>query len=138
MAKYQIWNRKDTVITPSGEVFSPEQWIAKHPICGIESIKSVISGSTINGALLMEFNGFVERMTKQGCDFSDCTTDQEYLDKIEAFEIEQEEKAKANAIAKAEAEATAMAESEATQERIAAALEAQVMMSLPDEDTETV
>lgn len=126
MAKYQIWNRKDTVITPSGEVFTPEQWVAKHPICGVESIKTVISGDVINGALLYEFSGFVKRMEKAGCDFSACTTDEEYLDAIEVFE-----EAQAQAAAAAAQEAT-------TDERIVAALEAQVMMSLPDEDTEEV
>ena len=135
MAKYQVWNRKDAIITPSGDVFTPEQWIAKHPIAGIETIKTVISGGTINGALLYEFTGFVERMEQQGCDFSTCKTDVEYLAAIEAFE-------NAQAVAAAEAaevEAAAAAESAETQARIAAALEAQVLMSLPDEDeTETI
>lgn len=137
MAKYQVWNRKDTIITPSGDVFTPEQWIAKHPIAGIETIKTVISGEAINGALLYEFSGFVQRMEKQGCDFSACTTDEEYLAAIEAFEEAQAIAAAETAAAEAEAEATAAAENAATQERIAAALEAQVLMSLPDEE-ETV
>lgn len=123
MAKYKIWNRKDTIITPSGEVFTPEQWVAKHPICGIESIKSVISGGVINGALLMEFTSMVERATKAGCDFTNCETDQDYLDAIEAFE---------------EARNVAASESVSTDERIAAALEAQVMMSMTDVEDESV
>lgn len=123
MAKYQIWNRKDVIITPSGEVFTPDQWIAKHPICGIETIKMVISGSTINGSLLYEFNSFKQRLEKMGCDFSGCETDQEYLDKIEVFEKEQSEQAQATE-----------EQTQATQERIAAALEAQVLLSLPDEE----
>lgn len=138
MAKYQIWNRTDTIITPSGAVFTPEQWIAKHPIAGIETIKTVISGGTINGALLYEFTGFVERMEKQGCDFSECTTDEEYLSAIEAFEEAQAIAAAEAAAAEAEAEAAAAAENAENQARIAAALEAQVLMSLPDEETETV
>ena len=93
----------------------------KHPIAGIETLKTVISGEVINGALLYEFTGFVKRMEQMGCDFSACTTDEEYLNAIEAFE---------DAQAKAAAEAAATAVT--TEERIAAALEAQVMMSLAD------
>ena len=132
MARYQIWNKQDTIITPSGEVFTPEQWIAKHPIAGVEGIKTVISGDVVNGALLYELTGFVKRVEQMGCDFSQCTTDQEYLDVIEAFEDAQAAAAAEAALAEAEAATAA----EATQERIAAALEAQVLMSLPDEDIE--
>ena len=27
MSRYAIWNKKDTIITPSGAVFTAEQWI---------------------------------------------------------------------------------------------------------------
>lgn len=137
MAKYQIWNKTDIIITPSGETFTPEQWIEKHPIAGIEGIKTVISGEVINGALLMEFTGMVKRAEKNGCDFSTCTTDQEYLDKIETFEMELEEKAKTDAQAKAEAEAQAVAEAQATQEEIAANLGMLALLSMPDVEEET-
>lgn len=132
MARYQIWNKQDAIITPSGEVFTPEQWIAKHPIAGVEGIKTVISGDVVNGALLYEFTGFVKRIEQMGCDFSECETDEDFLNTIEVFEDEQ-------AVAAAEAalkEAEAAAAAGATQERIAAALEAQVLMSLPDEEIE--
>ena len=118
MAKYQIWNRKDTIITPSGEVFTPEQWIAKHPVTGVESIKTVISGDVINGSLLYEFTGFVKRMEKLGCSFDGCISDQDYLDAIETFEDMQ-----ATLSASAAQEATA-------EERIAAALELQNLMAM--------
>lgn len=124
MAKYQIWNRKDMIITPSGDVFTPDQWIAKHPIAGIESIKTVISGNTINGALLYEFTDFVNRRKKDGCDFSGCVTDQDCLDAIEAFEEEQE------------AIAAALAAEPTAEERIAAALELQNLMSMESEPLE--
>ena len=55
------------------------------------------------------------------CDFTGCTTQQEHLDAIETFEDEMN---------KPKEEETVTAE-----ERIAAALEAQVMMSLPDEES---
>ena len=136
MAKYQIWNRTDDIITPSGAVFTPEQWMEKHPFTKIEKIKVVISGEVINGALLMEFTGMVKRAEKNGCDFSDCVLDQEYLDRIEAFEIEMETKAKADAQAKAEAEALEKAKVQATQERIAADLELLALTNMPDVEDE--
>ena len=58
----------------------------------------------------------------QGCDFSKCTTNEEKLEAIEAFE---------DAMSAPSTEPT-------TDERIAAALEYQVMSSLPDDTTETV
>ena len=63
---------------------------------------------------------------EQGCDFFDCETPEEKLDRIEEFDAEQEAKARAAA------EEAALMPS--TEERIAAALEAQVMMSMPDEE----
>lgn len=114
MARYQVWNRTDSIITPSGEVFTPEQWIAKHPIAGIEAIKTVISGDVINGAILYEFTGFVKRMEQMGCDFSACTTDEEYLSAIEAFE---------------DARNAAAANEVTAEERIASALEYQNLMA---------
>lgn len=115
MARYQIWNKTSNIITPIGEVLLPEQWIARHPMCGVEGIKTVIGGGVVNGSVCMEFTGMVEAYTKRGCDFSACTTDQEYLDVIEAFE---------------DAQATSTEVS--TDERIASALEAQVMLAMPD------
>lgn len=124
MAKYQIWNRHDKVITPSGEVFTPEQWIAKHPMAGIESLKTVISGNTINGSLFYEFTDFVNRALKAGCDFTGCVSDQDCLDAIESFEEEQA------------ALAMAAAEEPTAEERIAAALELQNLMAMENASME--
>lgn len=124
MAKYQIWNRQDMVITPSGEVFTPEQWIAKHPMAGLESLKTVISGNRINGSLFYEFTDFVSRARKAGCDFSGCMSDQDYLDSIESFEEEQT------------ALAMSASEEPTAEERIAAALELQNLMAMENTSME--
>lgn len=120
MARYQIWNGTDNVITPDGRVWTPEQWRVKHPIAGVEGVKVIIGGGVINGGVLYEYTSTIERYEKAGCDFSSCETERDYLDAIEAFEDAQREAQKATVSA---------------EERIAAALEAQVMMSLPDEET---
>lgn len=126
MKKYAIWNKRDPILTPIGEVLTAEEWIQRYPIAGIESITVLCAASEINGAFFGTLGQMVEIYTNQGCDFSACITAEEKLAAIEAFEDARE------AEAKAAAEAAANAIS--TDERIAAALEAQVLMSLPDEE----
>lgn len=84
MSRYAIWNKTDRVITPIGEVLTPEQWIERYPMANILDI--VVGGGAINGAYCMEYTSFKEMYEKEGCDFSGCTTKQEVLDAIEAFE----------------------------------------------------
>ena len=84
MARYVIWNRTDKVITPIGEVLTPEQWIERYPVAG--TLKTICAGGELNGAFFGIFSSMVDMYTKQGCDFSGCETDQDYLDAIEAFE----------------------------------------------------
>ena len=113
--KYQIWDKKSNIITPIGEVLTPEQWVTRYPMTGVEGIKTVIGGGVVNGTVCMEFTGFVANYKKAGCDFTGCETDQDNLNAIEAFE---------NSINNQHIVTV--------EDRIAAALEAQVMMSLPD------
>lgn len=126
MKKYAIWNKQDTILTPVGEVLTAEQWIERWPIAGIDSITVICAAGEINGAFFGTLGQMVDMYTKQGCDFTDCITDQEKLDAIEAFDDAKE----AEARAAAEEAANAIS----TDERIAAALEAQVLMSMPDEE----
>lgn len=126
MKKYAIWNKQDPIITPVGEVLTAEQWIQRYPVAGIDSITVLCAAGEINGAFFGTLGQMVDIYTKQGCDFSDCITDDEKLEAIEAFDDAKE------AEAKAAAEEAANAIS--TDERIAAALEAQVLMSMPDEE----
>lgn len=118
MKRYAIWNKVDPIITPIGEVLSAEQWINRYPVAGVEAIKVVCAAGEINGAFFGTLGQMVQVYEAQGCDFSACTTDEEKLEAIEAFEDAQN--------APSEAEVT-------PEERIAAALEYQVMASLPDE-----
>lgn len=121
MKRYQIWDKKSKVITPIGEVLTPEQWIERYPMAGMDDIKLIIGGGTINGSVCMEFTQTVDMYEKMGCDFSACTTDEEILDAIEAFEI---------------AMNTVDTSVASTDERIAAALEAQLMMNMMDAEAE--
>lgn len=84
--RYQIWNKTDRVITPIGEVLTPEQWIERYPMA--EILDTVCAGGTINGAFFAEYTSFKDQYEKMGCDFSECETKQDVLDAIEAFEDE--------------------------------------------------
>lgn len=128
MSKYIIWNGTDTVYTYGPPYkFTPEQWLAKYPWA--EVTPCVVSGEgAINGAFCMPLNDMIANYAKQGCDFSACTTDQEKLDAIEAFEDAREaEAAQMAADARATEEMNA-----ASTASIAASLEYQNMMTLED------
>lgn len=132
MSRYAIWNKKDDIITPIGEVISAEKWIERYPVAGVSTITVVCGGGEINGAFFGTLGSMVERYTKEGCDFSACTTSEEKLAVIEAFEDEMEAKARAEAQARAESEATNATMNAMAMQSIAAQLEYQNMMSLDD------
>ena len=118
--KYAIWNKKDNIITPIGEVLSAAQWISRYPVAGLNNITVVCGAGEINGSFFGTLGQMVTMYEAQGCDFSECTTDEEKLAKIEEFE---------EMINTPSNEPTA-------EERIAAALEYQVISSLPDAEIE--
>jgi len=120
MAKrYGIWNKEDPVITPIGEVLTAEQWVQRYPVAGVESITVVCAAGEVNGAFFGTLGQMVQMYEAQGVDFSACKSDEEKLAVIEAFEDAM----------------NAPSTEPSTDERIAAALEYQVMASLPDETT---
>lgn len=113
MSRYAIWNKTDPIITPIGEVLSAEKWIERYPVAGVANITIVCAGGEINGAFFGTLGSMVEMYAKEGCDFSACTTAEEKLAAIEAFEDAREA-----AMNEANTEPSA-------EERIAAALEYQ-------------
>ena len=88
MARYAIWDKISPIITPIGEVLTAEQWKARYPVAGVETIKVVCAGGEINGAFFGTLGQMVDMYGKNGCDFSDCVTDEDYLNAIEVFEDE--------------------------------------------------
>lgn len=134
MKKYAIWNKKDPIITPIGEVLSAEQWIQRYPVAGVPTIDVVCAAGEINGAFFGTLGQMVDMYTKEGCDFSACTTAEEKLTAIEAFDDEREAEAAARAKAKAEEEAANAELNAMSLASIAASMEYQNMMTLPDEE----
>lgn len=126
--KYAIWNKKDNILTPIGEVLTPEQWIQRYPVAGLESITVICAAGEINGAFFGTLGSMVEMYEKQGADFSSCKTAEEKLAVIEAFEDEREQaqrEASTTSVSNEELTATSLAS-------IAASMEYQNMMTLED------
>ena len=86
MKRYAIWNKVDPILTPIGEVLTAEQWIERYPIAGVASITVVCGAGEINGAFFGTLGQMVQMYEAQGADFSACTTAEEKLEVIEAFE----------------------------------------------------
>ena len=105
---------KSDVITPVGEKLTAEQWLDRYQWG--RYTKMIVGGGIINGSVALVFDDEVERYRKAGCDFSACTTDEDYLAAIEAFE-----------------DNPPVADAGVSdQTRIADALEDMVALSLPD------
>ena len=119
MKRYAIWDKKSPVIVPTGKVFTAAQWTEKYPVAALDNVTVVCAAGEVNGGFFGTLGQMVQMYAAQGCDFSACGTDEDKLEAIEAFE---------DALNTPSDEPT-------TDERIAAALEYQVLASLPDEDT---
>ena len=124
MKKYAIWNKKDSIITPIGEVLTAEQWIDRYPVAGLDSITVVCSAGEINGGFFGTLGQMVQMCEARGADFSVCTTDEEKLAVIEEFE-EKANMPDEGAVSNEELTASSLAS-------IAASLEYQNMMTLDD------
>ncbi len=118
---YAIWDKACDIYTPSGEVFTAEQWMARYPIAKREDVTILCASGDMNGAFFGTLNQVKEMYEQQGCDFSDCQSDAAVVERFAEFEAAEQARI-------AEENANAVT----TDERIAAALEAQVLMALPD------
>ncbi len=120
LKRYSIWDKKSIVITPVGEILSPEQWIERYPMAGLDNFVVVGSAGDINGGYFGILSQMVQMYENMGADFSEAETDEEKLEVIEAFEDMQNDPGDLT-------EST-------PEERIAAALELQNLLAMPDEN----
>lgn len=132
MKKYAIWNKRDAVLTPVGEVFTADQWIQRHPAAGLDHVVVVCSAGEINGGFFGTLGQLVEVYENKGCDFSKCVTPEDKLEAIETFDEAQRIAAADAARVAAEREATNAEISATSLASIAAQLEYQNMMTLED------
>lgn len=122
MKRYQIWDKKSDIYTPSGKVFTAAEWIAQYGWINMPGAVPVISAGRINGKFSGELNEMKEIYEERGCVFSDGMTNEQILETIETFDEAKAEEAKQAA---EDAAATPTAD-----ERIAAALEYQNLATL--------
>lgn len=120
MKRYAIWDKKTQIITPTFEIFTPEQWIEKYPVAKLDSVTVVCAAGEINGAFFGTLNQLKQMYEQRGCDFSDCKTNEEILLVIEAFDDLMR------------AQAQEVKEQPSAEERIAAALEYQNLLAMED------
>lgn len=118
LKRYSIWDKQSQVITPSGEVFTAEQWKERYPIANLPQAIIVGGAGMMNGSFFGELSQMVAMYEEMGCDFTGLVTPEEKLEAIEAFEDMQNDPGDIT-------EST-------PEERIAAALETQVMLSMGD------
>lgn len=116
MARYQIWDKKSDIYTPSNTHFTAQEWTNRYPWINIPGAKMIITTGIINGGTAMEFNATVEHYKNRGADIRDGMSDDEILAAIEEFENN-----------------PPGASEPTVEERTAAALEFLAMNSLPDE-----
>ena len=116
--RYQVWNRTDDIYTPSGHMFTPEQWLDLYQWAKNPKARMIISAGTINGGICMEFDQMVAHYRDRGANIPDSilNDDEAVIAAIEACED-------AEQLAAMEASQIPSAE-----ERIASALELQTLM----------
>lgn len=123
MKKYQIWNKQDTLVTPSGKAYTAEEIKAKWAWVNLPGVKVVVAMPPIALSMIAEFSQFKEQYRQQIAagvkagakglvEITEGMTDDEVLRAIELFE---------------ETEIPAPPSAE---ERIAAALEYQNLLTL--------
>lgn len=116
MARYQIWNGTDSIITPSGAQFTAAEWANRYPWVKLPGVKMVITSGPINGGCALEYTATAAQYKKMGAAITDGMTEQEVLAAIEEFEDAPPDPGPS------------------VEERTAAALEFLAMNSLPDEE----
>ena len=86
MARYAIWDKQTPIITPVGEVLTPQQWIERYPVAGLESITVVCAAGEINGGFFGTLGQMKAMYEDMGADFSGAYSDESVLAVIEAFD----------------------------------------------------
>lgn len=124
MKRYKIWDKQSDIITPGIDQNGKQRWTAQEYIehhaqwASLPDVKVIITGGVINGGVFMEFDSTVDFYKKQGVNITDNMTDEEILDAIEYWEDHPPEPVED--------------ETDLLLERVAAALEFNNILNLPD------
>lgn len=118
LKRYAIWDKTSPIITPIGEYLSAEEWKSRYPVARAPEIVVVCAAGETNGGFFGTLGQMIQMYSDMGADFSSATTNEEKLEVIEAFEDAQNDPGDLT-------EST-------PEERIAAALELQNVLAMPD------
>lgn len=119
--KLKFWDKVEDIYTLGRDSktgkshFTADEWADRYPWIKIPGAKMIINEGNINALVTMEFYGAKEQYKKMGANITDDMTDDEVLLAIEDFENN-----------------PPVSNEISSEERIAAALEAQVMMNEPN------
>jgi len=108
---YQVWNGKDNIYTPGGKMYTAEEWKEKYEWIKYPGAKMIITTPPINGGVALEFTAVVENYKRMGAPITDDMTDEEICDLINEWDVKDPDPFVS------------------PEERIAAALEAQIVLS---------
>ena len=111
--RYKIWDRQESLVTPTMAVLTPQQVFEKYPAAQLPNFKFIVCDAPISMGVFMEFEATKQHYKSQGAVIEDGMTDQEVLDAITEWEERPQE------------------QTLSPEERIASTLEFQVMMNLP-------
>lgn len=84
--KYKIWDKKETLITPIGEILTAEDVMNRYPVARLDNMKFIICDAPITMGVFMEFEQTKQTYKQLGVPITDDMTDQEVLDAISYFE----------------------------------------------------
>lgn len=122
MRKYKIWDKVSHVKTPSGEVFTAEEWIDRYPILSDKNIHGVLSNSVFDGAIFAVLEQMKNMCESEGAVFDEELAGDDLLLAIEQFETDA---AEAGRIKAEEEEAARIAAEEADRKIILDSLQAE-------------
>lgn len=86
LKRYAIWDKVSNVYTPSGEEFTPEQWINRYCWINNPSAVPIVAKGLINGAICGELSQMKDMAEESGAVFPEGLTNEELLEAIEAYE----------------------------------------------------
>lgn len=84
--KYKIWNKIDTLYTPTGTVMTKDQIFQQYPLSQIPGVDFVICDAPISMGVFMEYSQTKEIYKQMGVNITDDMNQQQVLDAITAFE----------------------------------------------------
>lgn len=83
---YKVWNKQDSLITPIGEVLTPQDVFSRFPASQLADMKYVISSQPVSMSLFVELEQFKSVFRQQGVSIPDDALPSEALAIISEWE----------------------------------------------------